>query len=249
MSSGCTVPSKICLIFIGLIFWGSAAGLFFVGGWVFETYKHFNELTTANLTLIPASIVLAVGVFMFIVGFLACASSVKENKCLLAVLFSILLVILTAEIAAGSLGYAFRDDMEGSVRDGLNQAINKYNGTKSDHQMEYLQTELKCCGVNNASDWEKAEVWSISHPGKVPFSCCLHQTNCTQNVNGTDIFQKGCLPELNNKFLKNLRYIAGIAVAFAVIQLLGMISSCVLFCRSKEVRYEVLGGPNSGLRV
>ncbi|XP_021344418.1 tetraspanin-3-like, partial [Mizuhopecten yessoensis] len=171
-------------------FQGAAAGLFFVGGWVFETYKHFNELTSANLTLIPASIVLTVGIFMFIVGLLACASSVKENKCLLAVLFSILLVILTAEIAAGSLGYAFRDDMEGSVRDGLNQAINKFNGTSSDHQMEYLQEELKCCGVNNASDWETAKVWSLSHPGKVPVSCCIDQNNCTQSINGTDIYKK-----------------------------------------------------------
>ena len=32
-------------------------------------------------------------------------------------------------------------------------------------------------------------------------------------------------------------------------QLLGMLCSCILMCRSQEVRYEILGGPNSGLRV
>lgn len=60
---------------------------------MFDTYKNFDEITTANLTLIPASIILAVGVFMFIVGIVACAASVKENKCLLAVVCMFVQVI------------------------------------------------------------------------------------------------------------------------------------------------------------
>ena len=62
-----------------------AAGLFFVGGWVFNTYKHFDEIAEANFTLIPASIIIAVGVLMFIVGIVGCIAGFKENKCLLAV--------------------------------------------------------------------------------------------------------------------------------------------------------------------
>lgn len=61
------------------------AGLFFVGGWVFNSYKHFDEIAEANFTLIPASIIIAVGVLMFIVGIVACIAAFKENKCLLAV--------------------------------------------------------------------------------------------------------------------------------------------------------------------
>lgn len=153
------------------------AGLFFVGGWVFNSYKHFDEIAEANFTLIPASIIIAVGVLMFIVGIVACIAAFKENKCLLAVvnvhffhisqqkypcirypvksytsvsamvlsdkcfiihllhvfpdrqitncfknvqrrhflvlfqLFSFMLVILTALVTSGSLGYAFRKDV------------------------------------------------------------------------------------------------------------------------------------------
>lgn len=52
---------------------------------MYNTYSHYNELTTANLTLIPASIILGVGVFMFILGILVCLAACKENKILLAV--------------------------------------------------------------------------------------------------------------------------------------------------------------------
>lgn len=52
---------------------------------MYNTYNHYNDLTTANLTLIPASIILAVGVFMFILGICGCLAACKENKILLAV--------------------------------------------------------------------------------------------------------------------------------------------------------------------
>lgn len=67
------------------IFQGAAAGLIFMGAWVYHTYDHFSELTTANLTLIPAAIVIVVGVILFVIGSLGCIAACKENKCLLAV--------------------------------------------------------------------------------------------------------------------------------------------------------------------
>ena len=56
-----------------------------MGAWVYHTYNHFSELTAANLTLIPAAIVISVGVFLFIIGSLGCIAACKESKCLLAV--------------------------------------------------------------------------------------------------------------------------------------------------------------------
>lgn len=246
-----SVTSKICLTVIGFVFWAAAAGLIFLGSWVYHTYHHFSELTTANLTLIPAAIVIAVGVFLFIIGSLGCIAACKENKCILAIFFSLLLIVLTAEVVAGALGYVFRDDMKRAVDDGLRDAVNKYDydGSVWQDQIDYLQKELHCCGIVNASDWNTAKKWNRT--GEVPNSCCrphLKKT-CSNATSGSDIYKEGCVSLLEDKFLKNLVYIAGVAIAFAVIQLLGMICSCILLCRSREVRYEMLGGPNSGLRV
>nr|XP_022329944.1 tetraspanin-3-like [Crassostrea virginica] len=253
--TGCTMTSKVGLLVIGLIFWAVAAGLFFVGGWVFNTYKHFDEIAEANFTLIPASIIIAVGVLMFIVGIVGCIAGFKENKCLLAVLFSLLLVILTALITSGALGYAFRVDVANAVENGLDKAIDAYhpNSTQKD-QMDYLQRNLKCCGVRNASDWLHAKNWAPTANKAVPRSCCVSGINCTEEErkkynDPKFIYVKGCFEKLEHEFMDNLAYIAGTAIGLTVIMILGMICSCILFCRSKEVRYEALGGQYSGLRV
>lgn len=247
-----STTSKICLSVIGFIFWGAAAALIFLGAWVYHTYKHFSELTTASLTLVPAGIIIIVGVFLFILGCVGCVAACKENKCLLAVFFALLLIVLTAEVTAGVVGYVFRTDLKKTVKDGLEAALGKYDNTSSveKDQIDYLQSELKCCGIMNASDWQNARPWDKK---TVPDSCCK-VTNITQcdhslKADNKDIYKDGCLDKLEKKFERNLVYIAGVAITFAVIQLLGMICSCILLCRSQEVRYEILGGPNSGLRV
>ncbi|KAL4227499.1 Tetraspanin [Mactra antiquata] len=249
-----SVTSKICLSVIGFVFWGAAAALIFMGAWVYHTYKHFSELTTASLTLIPAGIIIIVGVFLFILGCIGCIAACKENKCLLAIFFSLLLIVLTAEITAGVLGYVFRKEVDKTVHDGLEDAINKYDnktGGSMKDQIDYLQSELHCCGITNASDWSSATIWKKNATGYVPSSCCknANKTTCNLKIGSSDIYKDGCLESLKTKFEKNLVYVTSVAVAFAVIQLLGMICSCILMCRSQEVRYEILGGPNSGLRV
>lgn len=255
MASCSGTTSKICLTVIGLIFWGAAAALIFMGAWVYHTYNHFSELTSASLTLIPAGIVICVGVFLFIIGAVGCIAACKENKCLLAVFFALLLIVLTAEVTAGVVGYVFRKEVKKAVHDGLEDAINNYDNRSSTEkdQIDYLQSELKCCGLMNASDWSRAENWLKLNLTKdqVPLSCCIHtnKTQCFNLPTNKDLYQDGCLDKLETKFEKNLIYIAGVAITFAIIQLLGMICSCILMCRSQEVRYEILGGPNSGLRV
>lgn len=215
---------------------------------MFRTYHNYNDLTTANLTLIPALIVMVVGVFFFILGAIGCCSACKENRCLLAVFFSLMLIVLTTLVMAGVLGYALRSNIRSAVNDGFKQAMDKYpakdNETNSQKdQIDYLQREVKCCGAQNYSDWN-----STRHPIP-PKSCCINESRCNSSTPATSYYNMGCEASLEDMFVKNLKYVGGVAIAFAIIILLGMICSCILMCRTKEVRYELLGGPNSGLRV
>lgn len=72
-------------MFLCILHQSSAAGLSYIGIWVFSTYDHFDEIADATLTLLPASIILAVSVFMCIICILACLAAFKNNKLLLAV--------------------------------------------------------------------------------------------------------------------------------------------------------------------
>ncbi|KAF5909308.1 beta-nerve growth factor, partial [Clarias magur] len=56
-------------------------------------------------------IIIGIGGIMMIVGFFGCCGAVKESKCLLALFFSSLLIILGAEVAAGIFGYLKKDEI------------------------------------------------------------------------------------------------------------------------------------------
>ncbi|GFR90431.1 tetraspanin [Elysia marginata] len=250
----CTNLAKCLLIFTGACYLVSAGVLSYIGIWVFSTYDHFDEIADSSLTLLPASIILAGSVFMCIVGILACIAAFKNHKVLLAVFFSLILLVFIGEVAAGVLGYVYRSKVNGVLNDNLNDAINDYNLSSYKEQIDYMQQEFHCCGVHNATDWADSASWKTNHTGLVPESCCkpTHGNDtCVPEITSKDIYHEGCLDKLNSEFRKNLVYIATAAVILALIQLMALLSTCILVCRTREERnYQTLnetGG--SGLRV
>ncbi|XP_059140731.1 tetraspanin-36-like [Physella acuta] len=250
----CSNLAKGILMFTGVCYLISAGCLSYIGIWVFSTYDHFDEIADASLTLLPASIILGVSVVMCIIGILACIAAFKNNKVLLSVFFCLILLVFVGEVLAGVLGYIYRKKVEGILEDDLMEAIDKYNILVNKEQIDYMQTEFECCGVRNATDWEKSAYWKQNHTKEVPLSCCktdIGNATCSPILGSSTIFNKGCLNELNDQFRKNLVYIATSVVFLAVIQLLALISTCILVCRTRsEHQYhtlnEVIGG---GLRV
>ena len=62
----------------------AGAGLLYIGIEVFLTYNNVSQLTKAMYVLVPASIIIATGIFMFVLGLVGCIGGCKESKCLLA---------------------------------------------------------------------------------------------------------------------------------------------------------------------
>ncbi|XP_064619345.1 tetraspanin-3-like [Lineus longissimus] len=228
----CSVTSKFFIALLGLVFWAAAAGLLYLGISVYITYQHYDELSSAYYTLIPASILMGVAVFMFILGLLGCIGGCKESKCVLAVFFTLLMVILLAEIAAGVLGIVYKAGIENNIETGMKSAFGNYSleDTLTD-EVDYMQNELKCCGLHNYTDWYDTP-WGQNHTGVLPGSCCGNGTGVVCEPG--DVYDQGCFDLLKNVFMRYFGIIAGVAVAFAVIQILGMIASCILMCRTKN---------------
>ena len=61
-----------------------AGGLVFIGAWIFLEVKKVDEIADAKYTLLPAAILMACGIFLFILGIIGCVGAFKEQKCLLA---------------------------------------------------------------------------------------------------------------------------------------------------------------------
>lgn len=248
----CTFTMKMCLLIISLVFWVAAGALCFISSWVYRTYHDFDHLTEATLTLVPASIVLGIATFMFLIGLLGCIAVCKESKILLSTYFCLILVVFLGEVVAGALGYVYRYEVENTVKDGIGKAMNNYNDTVMKDQIDFVQRELHCCGISSASDWNTTYYYS-THNDTVPESCCKVHANvtvCSLKIGNSDIYNQGCLNALEHKFTTNLVYIASVTITFAVIQILGLITTCILICRTREVKYDRLeNAQRDGFRV
>jgi len=126
-------------------------------------------------------ILIVVAVIVSLTAFLGCFGALKESKCLLMTYFIIVLGILIAFIVVAVLVYQGKFE----IKDPLTESIKLYKDTsdKVDDKAfkdiwNTVQDELRCCGVNNASDWGRAKVARWAKPGyNKPEGCCLHKLN------------------------------------------------------------------------
>ena len=66
----------------------------------------------------------------------------------------------------------------------------------------FVQQELECCGVVNSTDWSDVYV-------ATPASCCANNT-LPCNDNSPDLFTQGCLSVVEDTFVENFGYVAGL---------------------------------------
>jgi len=76
-----------CTINFGALMWrcqGLSAGLIFIGVWIVTAYTKFEHLSDLLVSsLLPAYILLAVGIVLFSLGTIGCIGAVREYKCLI----------------------------------------------------------------------------------------------------------------------------------------------------------------------
>jgi CD81 antigen len=70
-----------------------------------------------------------------------------------------MLIVLTAEIAAGVWAYQNSDKLEAFVKLNFKHTINnEYKAIESRTEIvDVIQTHLQCCGVDGPSDWSNSK--------------------------------------------------------------------------------------------
>lgn len=104
-------------------------------------------------------ILLGIGVLMVLLAFCGCCGALKESTCMLVSFFCCMLIVLTAEIAAGVWAYQNSDKLEMFVRTNFKHTINQEYGVEESRTrvVDLIQSKLHCCGVEAPSDWAKAK--------------------------------------------------------------------------------------------
>uniref|UniRef100_A0A8D2D9N7 Tetraspanin n=1 Tax=Sciurus vulgaris TaxID=55149 RepID=A0A8D2D9N7_SCIVU len=254
MGAACVKVTKYFLFLFNLLFFILGAVILGFGVWILADRSSFiSVLQTSSSSLkVGAYVFVGVGAVTMLMGFLGCVGAVNEVRCLLGLYFAFLLLILIAQVAAGTLFYFNVGKLKQDMGDVVTQLIRNYNASSQDSLQEawdYVQAQVKCCGWVSFYNWtDNAELMNRTEV-TYPCSCqdggeeddglsqqtgfCQAPSNGTEGGNDPErwpVHKEGCMEKVEAWLQENLGVVLGVCVGVAVIELLGMLLSICL-CR------------------
>lgn len=246
---------KYLVFGFNVIFWLLGGFICGVGIWAWtekEMFTNIGKLT--EIPVDPALILIIVGLVVFTIGFLGCVGALRENTYLLLFYCVAIGIIFFMQLVVGILGFAYKDWVKDQITVQLRNIIVDYREDPDlQNLIDWVQGDwLKCCGVVQYDDWDTNVYFNCSSPSRercgVPFSCCIDDSTYEEIVNkqcGYDardpaltpnpssiIYTTGCL-EAGERWLNdNLIPVAGVVVAIALIQILGI-------CFAQNLRSDI----------
>lgn len=180
----------------------------------------------------PATLLIIVGILVFVIAFLGCFGALSESTCMVLVFAVSLSIVLILELAAAISAYALQDDIKNVLVDKINDTMHHYKSDKeAKTAIDFLQSKLYCCGYNGPHDWD--EIMKNEDMG-LPQSCYVLDT---LNYSLTDFavpdyepdkYASGCVINLTILIHRSALYIGTGAVAIALIQFTGIMFACIL---------------------
>ncbi|XP_035184034.1 CD82 antigen [Oxyura jamaicensis] len=247
MGSGCLKVTKYFLFLFNLLFLILGAVILGFGIWILADKTSFIAvLQTSSPSLKSgAYILIGVGALTMLMGFLGCLGAVNEIRCLLALYFTCLMVILITQVAAGLVIYFQKEMLKDELSKIVEQLIVDYDPSNGDKNLQdawdYVQNQISCCGWNGAKDWENNKILKNESMLLYPCSCSAEDAkpentgfcNLDGQLNSTapyvwPVHEQGCMDGVQKWLKDNLGIILGVCTGVAVIELLGMILSISL---------------------
>ncbi|XP_006896810.1 PREDICTED: CD82 antigen isoform X1 [Elephantulus edwardii] len=253
MGSACVKITKYFLFLFNLLFFILGAVILGFGVWILVDKSSFiSVLQTSSSSLkVWAYVFISVGTFTMLMGFLGCLGAVNEVRCLLGLYFTFLLLILIAQVAAGTFFYFKMGEVKEEMGNIVLKLIRNYSNSSEEGNVQqtwdYVQAQVECCGWASFLNWTENE--ELMNHTSITYPCsCYNKHNSTdlpmqtgfcevsdnsQSGNNPEewpVYRKGCMERVQTWLQENLGIILGVCGGVAVIELLGMILSISL-CR------------------
>lgn len=268
MAVGCGAKcAKFLLIVFNAIFWLSGIAVLGVGIWLLVDKEATHILGLAieaegdSSFKIACYILIGIGSFVCLVGFLGCCGAIKENKCMLGLYIFALVLVFIVELAAGIVAAVYKDKITSELKDKLSDALKNdgnvpekmyYNGdayTAWGSTVNFVQAKFKCCGfkAQNGSDYDNFN--NTYGKGPFPYSCCMLkntvETKNYEKVGQDDVnnwvecqmkkspqfYTENCFDSLQNWVEDHLVILIGVGIGIACLELFGFIFA-VCLCRN-----------------
>ncbi|TNM90601.1 hypothetical protein fugu_002890 [Takifugu bimaculatus] len=127
MGKGCVKATKYFLFLLNLLFFLCGGVIMGFGLWLLLDNQSFIVvLNDSTAVKIACYILIGVGVFSMLLGFLGCVGAIYEVRCLLGLYFTCLLLILLAQIAAGALIYFQKESLHDETAKVISKVLDGY---------------------------------------------------------------------------------------------------------------------------
>ncbi|XP_054627042.1 CD82 antigen-like [Dunckerocampus dactyliophorus] len=247
MGKGCLTAIKYFLFLLNLIFFLLGAVVMGFGLWLLLDNQSFIVVLNDSIAVkVACYILIGVGAFSMLIGFLGCLGAIYEIRCLLGIYFTCLLLIFIAEIVAGALIYFHKGVVNEEMSKMVSKVLDNYPGKNSttEQAWDFIQRNMECCGWNGHEDWNGNMV--ISNSSRLLFPCsCQNVSLASGNISETGfceaqtpdwpVYDSGCSASVERWFLTNIGVVLGICITIAFIELLGMI---LAICLCKNLHME-----------
>ncbi|XP_034106498.1 tetraspanin-9 [Drosophila albomicans] len=129
---------------------------------------------------VAGGLIIGLGVVIVIIAVFGCLAAIHEApRRLLIYVVAIVVLILVQLMFLSMISHGTKDGLSGSINEGFEKLWDaERNETGA---LQYYETWLHCCGVNNAEDY------AVIHHA-VPKSCCI-DLKC---VDSSSIYKVGC---------------------------------------------------------
>ncbi|EFN80737.1 CD63 antigen [Harpegnathos saltator] len=197
-----------------------------VGTTIYAVYENFSHFLDPRY-FSPATLLIVVGIFVFIIAFMGCCGALQESTCMVLVFAVLLSIVLLLELAAAVAAYALQDSIQDLLEEKINVTMHEYgNNKEATAAIDFLQSRLRCCGYNGPQDWDDNSLNNT----RIMNSCCdfISVYPAEDICPVEDRYQAGCISRLSIIIQRSALYIGTGAVAIALIQLTGIMFACML---------------------
>ncbi|MCI4384323.1 hypothetical protein PGIGA_G00037330 [Pangasianodon gigas] len=176
------------------------------------------------------------GSVTMLLGFFGSLGALKEIRCMLAVYFIMLTVLLAAQIIGTVLFFTQRSAFENSLESHVTKIIQSFGKNDSSLQhfqksLEFVQRKAQCCGWNGKNDWDEP-----------PCSCLYINATVNATFQSSDIcpcplssnytcevYEQNCSKIIKDWLDGNIMIILGVVLALALVEICGTILSMCLY--------------------
>ncbi|CAJ0609695.1 unnamed protein product [Cylicocyclus nassatus] len=224
-----------------------------VGVWLYLKRTDFYELTPTSFSAFStAGLCCSTGVAVCIICTVGWIAATAYNRRLLLTYIGFVVLLAVIQSITGALGLSYKEAAREHVRTDLFQNINRSALVTSQGVFDLtaswdkLQKSLKCCGVNNSSDWHYAQRWPSQE--FVPDSCCnpkhfvdvTSMGNCGKIANSTILYQQGCFEVFADWLYHHVAVMNWISLTLLIVEISSLIIA--VFMANSEAFFEGSSG-------